>query len=186
MIALVGESASGKSSVEKFLINNFWLKKIVKYTTRGPRDEEIDGIDYHFINEHQFKNMDKLFAEKAKYNGWYYGTVKNDYIDSKNKICILTPSGIRQIKKNGIEEIYAVYIKVPRRDRLIKSIERGDNIEEAYRRNLSDVGQFDGIENEVDLVINNNGYKKTVKDIAYDIIHKFHESLGMYNAESYT
>ncbi len=171
MLVLIGESASGKSSVAKYFINNFGFNSIVTYTTRQPRKIEVDGIDYHFISESNFEEMMNCqsFAETAKYNEWYYGSAKKDYMDAQMKIAVLTPHGIRQIRRSGID-IYTVYIKVPRRDRLIKILQRGDNIEEAYRRSLSDVGQFDGIEDETDLVIENAGYKKSIQQIAEQII----------------
>lgn len=53
--------------------------------------------------------------------------------------------------------------------RLIKILERGDDIEEAYRRNLSDVGQFDGIKDEVDYVISNKGYSWSPLNMAHII-----------------
>lgn len=175
MLVIIGESASGKSSVARYLVNNLGFNNIVTYTTREPREGEIDGIDYHFISKSKFEDMSSLglFAEIAEYNGWRYGSAKEDFEnDSDNKIAVLTPHGIRQIKKNGID-IYVVYIKIPRRDRLIKILQRGDDIEEAYRRNLSDVGQFDGIEDEADLIIENAGYKKSVKDVAKNIYKKY-------------
>lgn len=180
MLVIIGESASGKSSVAKYLVNNLGFNNIVIYTTREPREGEVNGIDYHFINKLKFESMlvSGLFAETAEYNGWHYGSLKSDYkYNSDNKIAILTPHGIRQIKKNGIN-IYVVYIKIPRRDRLIKILHRGDDIEEAYRRSLSDVGQFDGIEDEADLIIENDGYKKSVKDVVYEIYHQYKNKKG--------
>lgn len=44
-------------------------------------------------------------------------------------------------------------------------IQRGDNIDEAYRRNLSDVGQFDGLEDEVDYVIDNSSFHMNVDEV---------------------
>lgn len=181
MLVIIGESASGKSSVARYLVNNFGFNNIVTYTTREPREEEVNGIDYHFINKSQFEYMSTLgsFAETAEYNGWHYGSAKNDYEDdSNNKVAVLTPHGIRQIKKNGID-IYVVYIKIPRRDRLIKILQRGDNIEEAYRRSLSDVGQFDGIEDEADLIIENIGYKKSIQQISNIIYSVYKQSDGV-------
>lgn len=178
MIALVGESGSGKSSVAKCLVNNFGFNNVVTYTTRQPREKEVDGIDYHFISELDFEAManHQFFAETANYNGWYYGSAKKDYMDSQKKIAVFTPYGIRQIKKNGID-IYTVYVKISRRDRLIKILQRGDDIEEAYRRSLSEVGQFDGIEDEVDLVVENTGYKQSVAEIAEEVYSKFHNRM---------
>ena len=51
-----------------------------------------------------------------------------------------------------------------------KSLDRGDDIEEIYRRSLSDVGQFDGVEDEVDLVISNPGYAKRIDEVAKSIV----------------
>lgn len=171
MIVLVGESASGKSSIEKHLVKNYGYNKIVSYTTREPREGEVDGIDYHFISVEQFKSLKEqsFFAETAIYNNWYYGVAKEDCTD--DKVAVLTPHGLRQISK--IKDINAIsfYINVPRRDRFIKILQRGDSIEESYRRNLSDVGMFDGIWDEVDYVINNDGYNKSIAEMSKEIMY---------------
>ena len=169
MIVLVGESSSGKSSIEKYLVEHYGYKKIVSYTTRQPRKNEIDGVDYHFISMEQFEALmeQDFFAENAQYNGWRYGIAKEDCTD--DKVAALTPHGLRQVSKIKDINTISFYINVPRRDRLIKILQRGDNIEEAYRRNLSDVGQFDGIADEVDYVICNDGYKKSIKEMSKEI-----------------
>lgn len=169
MIVLVGESASGKSSIEKYLVNNYEYKKVVSYTTRPPRNEEIDGVDYHFIDTEKFLKLkaDGFFAETAMYREWYYGTAKEDCTD--DKVAVLTPHGLRQISKIDGINVISFYINVPRRDRLIKILQRGDNIEEAYRRSLSDVGQFDGVSDEVTYIINNDGYRKSIAEMAQEV-----------------
>lgn len=169
MIVLVGESASGKSSIEKYLAENYEYEKIVSYTTREPRNGEVDGIDYHFVTVKKFLElkMNGFFAETAIYNGWHYGTAREDCTD--NKIAVLNPHGLRQVRKLNDINVISFYINVPRRDRLIKILQRGDDIEEAYRRSLSDVGQFDGIEDEVDFVINNEGYQKSIEGMSEEI-----------------
>jgi len=167
MLVLVGESASGKSSVERVLVGSYGYHKVTSYTTRLPRENEVDGIDYHFVSEEEFKRLsdDGFFAEQAVYNGWSYGSAINDYMQD-DVVAVLTPHGLRQIKKVKDLDVVAIYINVPRRDRLIKILQRGDNIEEAYRRSLSDVGQFDGIKDEVDFVIDNPDYKLSIDEIA--------------------
>lgn len=172
MIVLVGESASGKSSIEKSLVDNYGYKKIVSYTTRQPRQGEVDGIDYHYISENQFIKLQNegYFAEVGEYNGWHYGTAKNDCIS--DKVAVVTPHGLRQLVKIPNLDIHAFYINVPRRDRLIKILQRGDNIEEAYRRSLSDVGQFDGISDEVDYIISNENYTKSIDEMTKEVLAK--------------
>lgn len=170
MIVLVGESASGKSSIEKYLVDNYGYSKVISYTTRNPRQNEVDGVDYHFVSVEEFKYLKEqgFFAETATYNNWHYGTAKKDCTD--DKIAVLTPHGLRQISRiDGITAV-SFYINVPRRDRLIKILQRGDDIEEAYRRSLSDVGQFDGIEDEVNYVINNEGYEKSIEEMSREVM----------------
>lgn len=179
MIIIVGESASGKSSLEKYLAESFGYKRTISYTTRPPREGEIDGVDYYFITEDEYveKFNNGFFVETGAYNGWFYGTTKEQY--SKDTVCVLTPHGLRQIKKSldsNKLDIKSIYLKVPRKDRLIKSLQRGDDIDEAIRRNLSDVGQFDGIEDEVDYIITNDGYNKNTHDIAKEINDLFGKS----------
>ena len=159
MIIIIGESASGKSTVADFLEKQYQYKKIITYTTRPKREYEKDGVDYHFLTDSQFNELNErdFFAETAIYNNWKYGSAKKDYLRN-NSIAVLTPKGLRQIRQNGLKNIYSVYLTVPRRDRLIACLNRGDDIEEAYRRSLSDVGQFDGVDREVDYVLNNPAY----------------------------
>ena len=171
MIILVGESASGKSTIEKILARDFGYKNTVSYTTRPPRDGEVDGVDYHFISEDEYVNKfnSGFFIETGSYNGWFYGTTREQYHD--DTVCVLTPHGLRQIKKilDDSLKIHSFYIKIPRRDRLIKILQRGDEIDEAIRRNQFDVGQYDGIEDEVDFVIDNKHYTKSPQEISRTI-----------------
>lgn len=170
MIVLVGESASGKSSIERKLVDSYGYKKVVSYTTREPRNGEIDGVDYHFISNKKFLELkaQDFFAETAVYNEWHYGTAKEDC--TNDKVAVLTPHGLRQVSKIDGINVISFYINVPRRDRLIKILQRGDNIEEAYRRSLSDVGQFDGVVDEVDFVIDNPSYQFTIAEMTQRVL----------------
>lgn len=163
MLVIVGESGSGKSTLQKNLIEKLPnYRKIITYTTRPKRRGEKDGVDYHFIPQATFDEFVKrgFFAEYNVYNDWSYGTAKADCLNDDNIVAVLTPAGLRAIMREGIK-VTSVYLYVDRRSRLVNLLNRGDNIEESYRRNVSDVGQFDGVENEVDYVINNQGYKMT-------------------------
>lgn len=188
MIVLCGGSASGKSEITKHFINEFNFETIITYTTRPCRDGEISGVDYNFVKYEDFYEMEKqgFFAETSYYNNWCYGSAKSDYLgDTMNKIVILTPHGIRQLKKQGdINSLFTVFLDSDRRQRLIRQLLRGDNIEEAYRRNLSDVGQFDGIEDDVDYIAYNwmasHEMKnlKTIPEISREILEEYIERLG--------
>lgn len=174
ILIIAGESASGKTTLAKRIaddnINNF--SRIITYTTRPQREGEINDIDYRFVTDEVFNNMIKQgsFVEYTNYRGWQYGTAINFGKDD-NKVVVLNPTGVRAFKRYVQEhpelglDIYIVYLKVDRRSRLIKLLERGDDIEEAYRRSVSDEGQFAEFEREVDLVINNEKYSKSIEGI---------------------
>lgn len=172
MIILVGEAASGKSTIEKILSEKYGYEKTVSYTTRPSRVDEINGVDYYFISMEEYteKFNSGFFVETGNYNGWFYGTTEEQYRD--NTVCVLTPHGLRQLKKNMGKnlEIHSFYIKVPRRDRLMKTLELCDSVDEAIRRNQADVGQYDGIEDEVDYVLHNRGYFNEPENMAEWIV----------------
>lgn len=158
MLILVGESGSGKSTMQKELVNNFGYKTAILSTTRPKRENEVDGIDYNFLSEKSFEEISNegYFMSARKYNDWWYGIPK-PLDDPDNYVIVATPADMRYIKKtSGIKNIYIVYINVPRRDRIIKSLIRGDNIDEVYRRSASDEGQFDGISDDCDCMVINN------------------------------
>ena len=176
MIVLVGASGSGKTSVAKELEKRGY-SRVVTYTTRPMRDGEKDGVDYHFLSDDDFDTIEDLFVEHSTYRGWKYGCdIPIEDID-KRSVAILTPCGMRKFKKSYTNSliwpnrIFVVYLDVDRSARLVKILQRGDDVDEAYRRNLSDVGMFDGVENEADLCIKNDDYTLSVKEIA-DIIER--------------
>lgn len=179
VIIIVGESGSGKSSVVDEIANKYGYSKILLYTTRPPRRNERHGVDYFFKSEEEFQELKEcgFFVETSQYNGWNYGIGKNacDIGKKQDIVFTLTPKGLRWAKKiwDCTCNITSFYIKVPRRDRLVKILQRGDNIEEAYRRNLSEVGQFDGIEDEVDYIVENGNYEKSIEEIADEIMGRF-------------
>ena len=179
MIAILGESGSGKTTVAKvFAMRNPAFKRVVMYTTRPRRDEEVDGYDYNFASQNEFDELAKngFFIKTSKYRDWSYGIPKAGI--ACNSILVLTPADYRELRMYFGKEDAAIYLNVDRRSRLIKALSRGDDIEEAYRRNLSEVGQYDGIENEVDYVIDNKEYSMDVPHVARcieDILHLPHE-----------
>ena len=64
MIVLVGESASGKSTIQNELVDYFGYEKIVTFTTRPQRKGEENGKDYYFVSDSEFnslKNMNYFF-----------------------------------------------------------------------------------------------------------------------------
>ena len=78
-----GPSGVGKSTVLNALLKEYPdLYFSVSATTREPREGELDGIHYHFIEPENFHKMieEDAFLEYAEYVGNFYGTPKK-YVD---------------------------------------------------------------------------------------------------------
>lgn len=166
IIVLLGASSSGKSTIENILSQNFGYEKIVSYTTRPQRLGETNGKDYHFITNEQFQDSLRkgLFAEYDEYSQErFYGTLKSDY-KKGNKVVVLTPNGLRQLKKNcHDDDIYSVFVDANLGTRIKRYIDRCnvnkfnfDDKNEIASRVERDFAMFLGIEKEVNLVVKNN------------------------------
>ena len=178
IIVLLGASGSGKSTIEHELATHYGFEKIISYTTREPRKNEENGKDYYFVDNETFNEIlnDNLFAEYDEYSqNRLYGTLKSDYIDG-NKVVVLTPNGLRQIKKNcKNENIFIVLVKASLGTRIKRYIDRCgvdnfnfDDKNEIAARVERDYGMFLGLEKEVDIVVRNDegdDIKEIVKEI---------------------
>ena len=152
LIILVGCSASGKDTVMNRLIKEFDVKPVISYTTRPIRNCEQEGREYHFITEEEFERMkdNDEFVETRVYktvNGnWYYGLPKNgiDLEDDNNYITILDFDGLLELEIwlrsiGQIDKLTSIYIDVTEQNRLIRSLNREQNmtkrqVEEVIRR----------------------------------------------------
>ena len=79
-IVLSSPSGAGKTTITKKLSQKYPnLKVSISHTTRKPRPNEIDGVDYYFVSKEKFEKLikEKNFYEYAKIFDNYYGTSKN-------------------------------------------------------------------------------------------------------------
>ena len=167
IIALIGASGSGKSTIEKRLNEDYGYEKIISYTTRNPRIGETNGVDYNFITNDEFQKLidDDKMAEYDEYSqGRLYGTLKEDYT-SGDKVIVLTPNGYRQLKQmcDDANSIVSVLVNATLGTRIKRYIDRCgvdnfnfDDKNEIAARVERDFGMFLGLEKEVDIVMDNN------------------------------
>lgn len=187
-IVLVGKSSAGKTTVANILTEDFRYEKSVSVTTRPMREGEVNGVDYIFVTPEDFKKMEEEgdFIETAVYgtSGWTYGTLKTEVVDGKDVVYILNPKGLELFKQNKIDFI-SFYVAVDDRSRLIRQMQRGDDIDEIIRRHLADKEDFKGIEDKVDFVVNNDTEAiECVDEILYDIVRKNHNDVTIEDYNS--
>ena len=78
-IVLSAPSGCGKSTLIDMLLQEYCdIVYSISCTTRAPRGEEEDGLDYHFMTKERFEALikEKAFVEYAQVHGNYYGTLK--------------------------------------------------------------------------------------------------------------
>ena len=151
---------SGKTTIQKQLIK-MGMEPIVTYTTRPPRKGEINGVSYHFITKEEFlkKKEQNFFAETTSYNVasgdiWYYGSALEDLSD--DKVMIVNPYGLKQIKSIKSLEPISFYILVDDKTIIERVTERGDSIKEAARRLNADNIDFNNIDRYIDFAFKND------------------------------
>ena len=161
IIVLVGQIASGKTTLARFL-ETCGFERVVTYTTRQPREGEVNGKDYHFIEEERFLGAadEGFFAEKTDYHadfGYvYYGTSKESLETPGRKVMVLNPNGVMALKAAGYN-IFVVYLNLDQETLMRRALARGDKPAEIGRRIADDALKFDLLRsgNYVDLYITN-------------------------------
>lgn len=181
MLLLCGKSCAGKDTVQKELIK-MGMKSIVSYTTRPPREHETEGVEYHFITKEEFlqKEKDGFFAETVYYDvatgdRWYYGSALEDLSD--DKVIIVNPHGLEQLRKTKSLNPVAFYITAGEETIWNRLRERGDNAAEARRRLNADDVDFSGIINDVDFAFSNN-LGLNPKTLAEIILNTYRKVIG--------
>ena len=167
------------------LVKEFGVKPIISYTTRPIRDCEQDGREYHFITDGEFERMknNDEFVETRVYktvNGnWYYGLPKIgiDLEDDNNYITILDFDGLLELETwlrsiGQIDKLTSIYIDVTEQNRLIRSLNREQNmtkrqVEEVIRRYYDDNSNVVTGKAYCDLVFPNNTYEEFNSLIEY-------------------
>lgn len=179
IIVLLGASGSGKSTIENELATHHGFQKIVSYTTRQPRNGEVNGKDYFFTENNTFAAMINtgVMAEYDEYSqGRLYGTLKSDYTDG-DKVVVLTPNGLRQLKQSCLNDnIFTVLVNANLGTRVKRYIDRCgvdkftfDDKNEIAARVERDFGMFLGLDKEVNLVVDNND-GTDIKDVVKEIL----------------
>ncbi len=152
----------------------------VSHTSRRPREGEIDGSDYFFVDADDFtrKIENKEFLEWAEVHGNFYGTsVKeiNKRIENGETVILdIDVQGAQQVRKN--EEIKAVYIFIepPSMDELKNRLaNRGTESEESLQKRLKNAKHELTFKNQYDFVIVNDQLDSAVEEFVRIITRSF-------------
>ena len=124
-IVLSSPSGAGKTTITKKISQKYPKIKIsISHTTRKPRSNEIDGVDYHFVNKDKFENLIKenKFYEYAKIFDNYYGTSKQSvnklHEESYDVVFDIDWQGTKQLSKYKELNLIKIFILPPSKKEL--------------------------------------------------------------------
>ena len=173
MIILSSPSGAGKTTLVKLISESKSFFTSISHTTRIPRSNEIDGVDYYFIKEHHFQKMinEDKFLEYAKVFNNFYGTTKKsviDYLDKgKNVIFDIDWQGTEQIKNQKLNyKLITFFILPPSKSELFKRLKNRDMkdkniVEKRMKQFNEDIDHWDSY----DFVVINDDLNKCYKEI---------------------
>lgn len=158
---IIGASGSGKSTIAQEL-TKLGIPEVVSHTTRAPRENEINGIHYHFVSTEEFDSIEKL--EFAVYGNNKYGTSRQEvelkFANSDKIICVIEINGLKQLKENysNYANVVSLFIKTDIETMKARMIARNDSSEniEARINTALKINEFSN-EKYADYIIDNRG-----------------------------
>ncbi len=141
LLIISSPSGAGKTTLTQRLLQEFPdLRFSVSHTTREARANEVDGQDYHFIDEGEFRRLvaEDSFAEWAEVHGNLYGTsvqeIERARDEGKHGVLFdVDYQGARQIKKKFPRAV-GVFILPPSMEELRRRLDGRGSDDEASRR----------------------------------------------------
>lgn len=190
------------------------VSEVVMTTTRAPREGEKDGVDYHFLSLGDFKDLikkDELIYFEEYSGQRFYGVTKDEvqkYLEDVEKLGVLvtTPQGLRRIqemvrildRENGMDSkyyhnnFYSCLINVSLGERVKRYIDRigtdkfnYSDMSEISARVNRDFGMFLGVEEEVDLILENEKEQDLSLNVS-KIADELYDQLDWFKQNGYS
>lgn len=159
LVVICGPSGVGKGSVVRRLLELLpEAARSVSVTTRPPRPDERDGVDYHFVGEERFEALRSRGAllEWATYAGHRYGTprpwVEEQLADGRVVVLEIEVQGALQVRQR-MPDALLVFVAPPSLDELERRLEERGTEDpgsrtlrlEMARQELAQKGAFDAV-----------------------------------------
>lgn len=177
IIVISGPSGAGKNTVyDEIKKKSDRIVQTVSVTTRAPRLNEKDGVDYYFVTEEQFRKLidNNEFIEYVQYGKNYYGTLKSEVerlaSDGNIVILVIEVEGAKRIREAFPESksVFLVPSSVEELERRIRL--RGENTEEELQTRIEIAISEMSLMDEYDYCVYNDDLDTCVDEV-YNIIN---------------
>lgn len=176
LIIFSAPSGSGKSTLENHILDIVPnLAFSISATSRKPRGEERDGVEYYFISAEEFREKiarQEFLEWEEVYEGTYYGTLLSEVERLRNQgkhvVFDVDVVGGHNIKQRYGEEALFIFIQTPSlevlRERLIA---RNTDSEESIRKRIDKAQwEIDYARDKYDIRVVNDDLSKAKKTLA--------------------
>lgn len=175
VIILTAPSGAGKTSITRFLLSHYPnLSFSVSATTRSPRGQEQDGVDYHYISLAQFEGhiyQNDFLEFEMVYEGVYYGTLKSE-LDriwnlGKTPVLDIDVKGAIRVQAQLQEAALSIFIMPPSVEVLKERLEsRKTETPEAIQMRLDKATYEMSFSHEFNAIVKNEVLENACKEVA--------------------
>ena len=188
MVILSSPSGVGKTTLTKKIQQKHQNFKIsVSHTTRSPRSNEVDGVDYHFVSKKKFEELieNNKFYEYAKIFENYYGTLKKDVDETLLKNDILFDidwQGTKQLSKFKKLNLIKIFLITKNKDELKKRlVKRNQNSANEVKKRFESFDEDINHWSDYDYIIINENLDVCFRQIENIILKNKKNSLPFVN-----
>jgi guanylate kinase len=180
-IVISAPSGAGKTTVSKLLLEEMpELRLSVSLTTRPPREDERDGIDYHFVSHEKFQQELERGAllEWANVHGRFYGTPRR-FLEERiergeDTILDIDVQGGFSVKQ-ALHEAVLIFLLPPSLEELERRLrsrgaDSAEDIEVRLQNALTEIDQYDFY----DYLVVNDEAKKAMQMVKSIILSERH------------
>ncbi len=185
LVILSSPSGVGKTTLTKKIQQKYQSFNIsVSHTTRAPRSNEVNGVDYHFVSHKKFEELinQKKFYEFAKIFENYYGTLKknvDEAIKHNDIIFDIDWQGTKQLSKFKKLNLIKIYLIADNKEELkSRLIKRNQNTSQEIEKRFNSFNEDIKHWKDYDYIIINKNLDVCFKQIEKIIkIYKNNKSI---------
>jgi guanylate kinase len=173
MLVLSSPSGAGKTTISRQLLEaDANLHLSVSVTTRPKRPNEVDGVDYHFVDPVEFNLLlnRRELLEHAKVFGHYYGTpgaaVEKRLAAGQDILFDIDWQGTQQLRQRARDDLVSIFILPPSMRELERRLmTRAQDPAEVVARRMSKAADEISHWAEYDYVVVNHDIKRCLADV---------------------
>ena len=173
---ITGPSGVGKNTIIEAMSTDLDFYFSVSHTTRPQREREVDGKDYHFVTEEEFKSLvdENLMIEYEQYGGFYYGTSKKEILKESNIILLdLEVNGATKLLSEN-DDFIGIFIDIDDNE-LVKRLKNRGHDENFINKRMQLASTQREKKSHYQYHVDNVDIKSSVNQIL-DIIYALEES----------